>query len=71
MRKLHKVLPGVGLVAMATPAMAAIPADVTTAFTDLTTDAATFLTSVWGVLTIIVIGFLWMKLFRKGLNKAT
>lgn len=50
---------------------AAVPADVTTAFTELLTDGATFMTSVWGVLVIFVVGFMWMKLFRKGLNKGT
>lgn len=52
-------------------AQAAVPADVTSAFGTLETDAGTFMTLVWGVVAIIVIGFVWIKLFRKGLNKAT
>lgn len=50
---------------------AAVPADVTTAFGDLTTDGGTFMTLVWGAVAIFTVGFIWIKLFKKGLGKAT
>lgn len=52
-------------------ASAAIPAEVTDAITDLITDAASFVASFWALLIPVTIGFLWMKLFKKGTSKAT
>jgi len=61
----------VGAVIGAGSAMAALPTDVTTAFTALETDGGTLMTAVWGVVTIITLGFVYIKLFKKGVNKAT
>jgi len=52
-------------------ASAAIPAAVSTALTDLTTDAGTYMGVVTGLTVIVAIGFIWLKLLKKGGNKAT
>jgi len=52
-------------------AYAAVPTVASTAVTDLVTDTGTFIDSLWGIVAIVVVGFIWMKLFKKGASKAT
>ncbi len=73
MKSLTKICAGiVGFCSMAfTSAYALVPTVATTAITDLTTDSATFINSLWAIVAIVVVGFIWIKLFKKGANKAT
>lgn len=50
---------------------AAVPLVASGAVTDLVTDTGTFIDSLWGIVAIVVVGFIWMKLFKKGASKAT
>ncbi|AXH77279.1 MAG: capsid protein [Inoviridae sp.] len=62
----------VGVISLgAGQAMAAVPAEATTAVTDLVTDAGTFIGSLWPLLVAVVVGFIFMKIFKKGVSRAT
>ncbi len=50
---------------------AAVPTEAATAVTDLITDAGTFIASLWPLVVAVIIGFIFMKLFKKGVSKAT
>ncbi len=50
---------------------AAVPTEASGAVTLLITDAGTYVSSLWPLLVAVVIGFVFMKLFRKGISKAT
>jgi uncharacterized membrane protein len=52
-------------------ASAAVPTEASTAVTDLITDAATFIGSLWPLLVAVVVGFIFMKIFKKGVSRAT
>ena len=49
----------------------AVPTEASAAVTGLITDATTYVGSLWPLLVAVVIGFVFMKLFRKGISKAT
>ncbi len=62
----------VAFIAMAfTTAIAAVPTVATTAVSTLVTDTGSFIDSLWAIVAIVVVGFIWIKLFKKGANKAT
>lgn len=71
MLKSLQLLLGAMLAMAVSFAQAALPSDVSTAFTGLTTDGASLMTLIWGAVAVFSIGFVWIKLFKKGLNKAT
>lgn len=50
---------------------AAIPVEASGAVTGLVTDAAAFIGSLWPLLVAVVVGFIFMKIFKKGVSKAT
>jgi uncharacterized membrane protein len=52
-------------------AHAAVPPEASTAVTDLIADAATFIGSLWPLLVAVVVGFIFMKIFKKGVSRAT
>lgn len=52
-------------------AYAAIPTEASAAVTDLATDAVGFVGSFWPILIGVSIAFVFMKLTKKGANKAT
>lgn len=52
-------------------AYAAVPTEASTAVTDLVTDAGTFVASLWPLLIAVVVGFVFMKIFKKGVGRAT
>ena len=54
-----------------TSVQAAVPTEASAAVTGLITDATTYVGSLWPLLVAVVIGFVFMKLFRKGISKAT
>jgi hypothetical protein len=55
---------------IASSAMAAVPTEVTTAFTSISDTAAGILALVWPIATAVTVGFVGLKLFKKGANKA-
>lgn len=59
-----------GMMVVAAPASAAIPAEATAAFTTLSTDVTAMLALVWPVVSLVVVGFALIKLFKRGANKA-
>lgn len=52
-----------------TTAQAALPTAATTALTDLQTDGLALIDAVWPVVAAITIGFVVIKLFKRGSNK--
>lgn len=67
----QKLLAGAGIVAASIgSAMAAVPAEVTTAFTSISDTATGILGLVWPIATAVTVGFVGLKLFKKGANKA-
>jgi hypothetical protein len=55
---------------IASSAMAAVPAEVTTAFSSISDTATGILGLVWPIATAVTVGFVGLKLFKKGANKA-
>lgn len=55
---------------MAAEANAALPADATSAFGTITTNVTDVLAAVWPIVALSVGGFLLIRLFKKGANKA-
>lgn len=66
-----KVALGVALATTAGVASAALPADAQAAIDAISTFATDILASAWGIVTLVTVGFIGMKLFKKGANKAT
>lgn len=58
-----------GMAMVAGNAMAALPAEATGAFTALASDAAEVITSTWGIVTIIVVGFAVIGYVKRGLKQ--
>lgn len=52
-------------------AFAAVPTEASAAVTELITDATAYIGSLWPLLVVVVVGFIFMKLFKKGINKST
>lgn len=60
-----------GLVAASvTSAHAALPAEATTAFAAISGNVTDTLAVVWPIVTLVTGGFILIKLFKKGANKA-
>lgn len=58
------------LLAIAGSASAAVPAEVTAAFASITDTATGTLALVWPIAVTLTVGFVGLKLFKKGANKA-
>lgn len=58
------------LVALSASAMAAVPAEVTAAFASISETASGTLALVWPIAVTLTVGFVGLKLFKKGANKA-
>ncbi len=52
-------------------ASAALPTEATTAFTDLGGAVTDTLAAVWPLAAAVMVGFVTLKLVKKGVNKAT
>lgn len=52
-------------------AHAALPTEITTAFTSISDTVTGILALVWPIATTLVVGFVGLKLFKKGANKAS
>jgi len=50
---------------------AAVPTEASAAVTGLVTDAGLYVASLWPLIIAVVVGFVFFKLFKKGINKAT
>jgi len=58
------------LAGIAGSAAAAVPAEVTAAFASISETAAGTLALVWPIAVTLTVGFVGLKLFKKGANKA-
>jgi len=58
------------LLVVAVAASAAVPAEVTAAFTSISDTATGTLALVWPIAVTLTVGFVGLKLFKKGANKA-
>lgn len=61
----------VGLMLLAGVASAAMPTEATAAFTSISDTVTGVLGLVWPVVTTLTVGFVGIKLFKKGANKAS
>ncbi|HHX8536076.1 TPA: major coat protein [Vibrio alginolyticus] len=62
---------GGALLMAASSANAALPEEATQAFSTLASYVTEMLTSTWGIAVPMTVGFIGIKLFKKGANKAT
>lgn len=62
---------GLGLGLSAVASHAALPTEVTAAFTTVSEDAGSMISAGWPVLVGITVGFVLMKLFKKVVSKAS
>jgi hypothetical protein len=60
-----------GLVSTVPVSYAALPSSATQAFTDLQTDALSLIDLAWGVASVVVVGFILLRMFKRGANAAT
>jgi len=70
MTKFRALVAG-ALAFMAGSVQAAIPTEASGAVTGLVTDAGTFIGSLWPLLVAVVVGLIFMKIFKKGVSRAT
>lgn len=66
-----KIALGVSLALTAGVASAALPADAQAAIDSVATFVTDILAAVWPIATALTVGFVGIKLFKKGANKAT
>lgn len=69
--KNSKALLAIALLVTAGTASAALPADAQTAIDSVATFVTDILAAVWPIATALTVGFVGIKLFKKGANKAT
>lgn len=62
---------GAALVAVSGSSFAALPAEAQAAMDELGTFATDMVAAAWVIVPIVVVGFIGIKLFKKGANKAT
>lgn len=71
MNNSKKIALGSSLSVLGVSAHAALPAEATTAFTDITTAVTDVVAAAWPILALVAVSFITMKLFKKAANKAT
>ena len=59
------------LVGFIPAAHAVLPAEATAAFTEISSNVTDILAAIWPIVALVVGGFVLIKLFKKGANKAT
>lgn len=69
--KQSKALLAISLLTTAGVASAALPADAQSAIDAVSTFVTDILAAVWPIATALTVGFVGIKLFKKGANKAT
>lgn len=70
MNKVQKSLPALVLMAAVASAHAALPAEATSAFTTISDNVKDVLAAMWPIVALATGGFVLVKLFKKGANKA-
>lgn len=68
-RNLYAVVAGALMAGFSSLSMAALPTAATTALTDVQTDGLALIDAVWPVVAAVTIGFVLIKLFKRGVNK--
>ena len=63
-------LTGAALLAFVNQAYAALPPEATSAFTTLSDNVADIFVAIWPIVAAVTGGFVLIKLFKKGANKA-
>lgn len=63
-------LAGAALLAFVENAMAALPTEATTAFSTISGNVTDVLAAMWPIVALATGGFILIKLFKKGANKA-
>lgn len=71
MKLIRRCVAGLTALFVAPFAYAAVPTEASGAVTGLVTDATTFIGSLWPLVIAVVVGLLFMKLFKKGTSRAT
>jgi hypothetical protein len=66
MMQKRNLLAGLGLAAVSTVSMAALPTEATAAFTSLSSNVTDILAAVWPIIAAVTGGFVLIKLFKKG-----
>ena len=66
-----KIAVGLALAMTAGVASAALPADAQGAIDSIALFVDDILVAVWGIVTVVTVGFVGIKLFKKGASKAT
>lgn len=66
-----RALLGGSLMVSAAFAHAELPPEATAAFLQVKTDAGSMISEAWPLLVAVTVGFVLMKLFKRGVNKAT
>ena len=66
-----KKIAGVVVCALPVAAHAALPTEAAAAFTAISGNVTDILAVVWPIVTLMTGGFILIKLFKKGANKAT
>jgi len=67
----NRVVAASGLLVMSGMAQASEPTGADAAWTQLETTAEDMLSNAWPIVIVITLGFIGIKLFKKGANKAT
>lgn len=70
-RHASKIAVVVGSTVMASSANAALSAEAQAAADAMKTAATDYISMAWGIVPIVVVGFVGIKLFKKSANKAT
>lgn len=68
-KHLKKVAFSTALVALSSQAMAAVPTEATDAITLVGTDGGSIIAAIWVPLATVTVGFVMMKLFKRGVSK--
>ena len=68
---MFKKIAGVVVAVSPMTAFAALPTEATTAFSTISGNVTDILAVVWPIVTLMTGGFILIKLFKKGANKAT
>ena len=70
MNKIQKLLAGAGLAVVSVASHAALPTEAAAAFSTISGNVTDVLTVVWPIVATLTGGFVLIKLFKKGANKA-
>jgi hypothetical protein len=69
MQNQKNILAGVALAIVSTLSMAALPAEATTAFTNISGAVTDVLAALWPIVAAVTAGFVMISLFKRGASK--